>query len=80
MIDLPEHELLALIYVLLELNLDNLLFSLFALLHLLLCLSETLVEYLCDLRGIRPHHRQESQILLRCRKHCLLQHLFIIIT
>lgn len=56
MIDLPEHELLALIYVLLELSLDNLLFSFIALLEPLFGLSETLVEYLRDLRGIRPHH------------------------
>ena len=55
MIDLPEHELLELIYVLLELSLHNLLFSFIALLEPLLGLSETLVKYLRDLRGIRPH-------------------------
>jgi hypothetical protein len=55
MIDLPEHELLALIYILPELNLDNLLFCFIALLEPLLGLCKTLVEYLRDLRGIRPH-------------------------
>ena len=58
MINLPEHELFAQIYVLLELNLDNLFFSLFAHLNSLLGLSETLVKYLCDLRGICTHHRK----------------------
>ena len=72
MIDLTEQELLALVYILLEVPLNDLLIN-GHLLQLEFPLSEARIQDFCDLRGVRPDHRQEGEILLGRRKqHCCL--------
>ncbi len=70
MINLTEQELLALIQILLKIFFNKIFLWFLHILYLLLSFSEAIIEYLRNLRGVSPHNRQESQVLLSRRK-CL---------